>query len=213
MDSKNIDYESMDLPRIQDALQRVNFAAGKQVEETIKKLLEAALKKGVMPKTALQLGDDTMEAIYTQAYNLYNQGKYTESSYIFRLLMMLDPITAKYTLGVAACLHRMNDYQNAANIYMLCAALDSTNPLPHFHAADCYLKLKAYELAVFCLNMTISAAKDQPQYAVVKERATLMRDNLNKQLDAEVANEMAREKAEATTEKAKVGEQKSETSA
>src|SRR5260221_14564233 len=111
------------------------------------------MKKGVMPKAALRIGDDTMEEIYTQAYNLYNQGRYKEASYIFRMLMMLDFTTPKYILGLAASLHRMKDYQNASNLYMLCAALDPKNPMPHYHSADCYLQIDAMELAILALQM------------------------------------------------------------
>ena len=196
MDKDSLDVEKMDLGKIQDTLQRVNFAAGKQAEDALKVIMEGVLKKGIMPKTALKLGDDTMEAIYTQAYNLYNQGRYKEASYIFRLLLLLDFTTPKYILGCAACMHRMKDYQNAANLYMLCAALDATNPMPHYHSADCYLQLDAIELAILSLTMAMSAAAEQPQYAVVKERASLMKANLE-----EKANEKAQKKSAAGEKK------------
>ncbi len=191
MEKKPVDYDSMDLSKMQDALQKINLAAGKQAQDTFKGILETVVKKGIMPKKALQISDDTMEALYAQGYNLYNLGKYNEASYIFRLLMMLDPVTPKYTLGIAACLHRMKDYENAANVYILCSTLDPTNPLPHFHASDCYLKLKAFELARFSLNMTISIASEQPQYAMVKERATLMRDSIDEQIKTALEEEQA----------------------
>ena len=181
MDISSLDLEKMDLNKIQDTLQRVNFAAGKEAEDALKAIMEQVLKKGIMPKTALKIGDDTMEAIYTQAYNLYNQGKYKESSYIFRLLMMLDFTTSKYILGLAACLHRMKEYQNAAHLYILCSALDPTNPMPHYHSADCYLQLNALDLAIFALDMAIKAAADQPQYSTIKERAILLKSGIEVQ--------------------------------
>ena len=159
-------------------------AAG-PAREAITALLTQALNQGLMPKTALRLSDDTMEAIYGQAYNLYNQGKYKEASYVFRLLMMLDYLTPKYAMGLAACLHRMKDYKNAANTYLLCGTLDTTNPMPHYHAADCYIQLNSEVAAIFSLNLAIKAAGAQPQYAVIKERATLMRDTLDTKLQEE----------------------------
>lgn len=182
MDPNSLDFDKMDVAQIQDTLQRVNFAAGKQAEDALKTIMSHAINKGIMPKAALKISDDTMEAIYTQAYNLYNQGKYKEASYIFRLLMLLDYTTSKYVLGVAASLHRMKDYTNAANLYLLCSALDTKNPMPHYHSADCYLQLNAVELAVIALNMAITAAGDQPQYAVLKERAQLLKAGLDVQI-------------------------------
>ena len=180
MDISSLDFEKMDMGKIQDILQKVNFSAGKKVEETLKVIMEAVIKKGVVPKQALKLSDDTMEAIYTQGYNLYNQGRYKEASYIFRLLTLLDFITPKYFLGLAASVHRLKDYQNAANLYLMCAGLDPTNPYPHFYSADCYLQLNAVEIAVLCLTMAISVAGEQPQYSILKERAILLRKGLEK---------------------------------
>ncbi len=183
MSSKS-DYEKMDLPEIQNRLQRVNFGApGKKAETAVKQIMEVALKKGIMPKQALQISDDTMEAIYTQAYTLYNQSKYRDASYIFRLLMLLDFTTPKYVLGLAACAHRLQDFTNAANLYFLCAALEPTNPMPHFHATDCYMQLGANEIASYSLQLAIETAGDQPQYQAIKQRAELMKEALDKQLE------------------------------
>jgi type III secretion system low calcium response chaperone LcrH/SycD len=158
-------------------------------KDTITAILTEALNKGVMPKNALHLGDETMEAIYGQGYNLYNQGRYKEASYIFRLLMLLDYMTPKYILGLAASLHRMKDYKAAANVYLLCGTLDGGNPLPHYHAADCYIQLNLPIMAIFSLDLAITAAGTQPQYAVIRERALLMRDTLDKQVRGEKKGE------------------------
>ena len=185
MSSKS-DLEKMNMPEIQDRLQKINFGApGKKAESAVKQIMEVALKKGIMPKQALQISDDTMEAIYTQGYTLYNQSKFRDASYIFRLLMLLDFTTPKYVLGLAACAHRIKDYTNAANLYFLCAALDPTNPLPHFHSTDCYIALGATAIAAYSLRLAIDTAGDQPQYESIKQRAELMYEALNKQLDAE----------------------------
>jgi type III secretion system low calcium response chaperone LcrH/SycD len=159
-----------------------NLAAG-SAAATLKGILSQAINSGIMPRQALKLSDDTMEAIYGQGYNLYNQGKYKEASYVFRLLMLLDYLTSKYMMGLAACLHRLHDYKQAANTYLLCGTLDPKNPLPHYHAADCYLQLQVPMLAILSLGLAVAAAGDQPQYAIIKERASLMRETLTQQLN------------------------------
>jgi len=184
------DYEKMDMPEIQDRLQKINFGApGKKAETAVKQIMEVALKKGIMPKQALQISDDTMEAIYTQGYTLYNQAKYRDASYIFRLLMLLDFTTPKYVLGLAACAHRLQEFTNAANLYFLCAALDPTNPLPHFHSTDCYIQLGAIAIASYSLQLAIETAGDQPQYESIKQRAVLMKEALDKQLETTAPSE------------------------
>jgi type III secretion system low calcium response chaperone LcrH/SycD len=211
MDIHSLDLENMDIGKIQDVLQRINFKAGKQAEEALKTIMEHVLKKGILPKTALKISDDTMEAIYTQAYNLYNQGKYKESSYIFRLLSLLDFTMPKYALGLAACTHRMKEYKHAANLYFLCAALDPTNPMPHYHAADCYINLGTIALAIVALTLAINAAADQKQYAVLKERATLLKNGLLAQAKELAEKQNGKDippEAETTPETAKIDEKR-----
>jgi type III secretion system low calcium response chaperone LcrH/SycD len=192
----NEEYKDVDQKKIGEKIGPASAIAGGSAKDTIAALLSEAANKGVMPKHALKLGDDTMEAIYGQAYNLYNQGRYKEASYIFRLLMLLDYMTPKYILGLAACLHRMKDYKNAANIYLLCGTIDVTNPLPHYHAADCYMQLEVPSLALFSLGLAITTAGDQPQFAALKERASLMKEALQKKIKEEVeaAEEPKKEK-------------------
>ena len=192
------EYSNMDVTQMQDALQRLNMDAGEKAQEELKKILTAALEKGVMPKTALKLDDMVMEAIYAQGYTLYNHGKYKEASYIFRLLMLLDFTTPKYVLGLAACLHRMKDYTNAANLYMIVAGLEPTNPLPHFHATDCYLQLNAPGLATISLGMAITAAGEQVQYKLIKERAELMKSAIIQQIETARATPAKEEKPSST---------------
>jgi len=197
------EVKDVDPNKVQEPVGALSGIAGGSAKDTIAALLSEAANKGVMPKHALKLGDDTMEAIYGQAYNLYNQGRYKEASYIFRLLMLLDYMTPKYILGLAACLHRMKDYKNAANIYLLCGTIDTTNPLPHYHAADCYMQLDVPAMALFSLGLAITAAGDQPQYSVVKERASLMKQALEKKLREEGEQEQEEQKKEKKAPKKK----------
>ncbi|MGR3951903.1 MAG: SycD/LcrH family type III secretion system chaperone [Chlamydia sp.] len=188
-------YGKLDTDMIGQKISTATALAQKPTKETIEALLTAAADKGMTPKNALQLNDATMEAIYGQAYNLYNQGRYKEASYLFRLLMLLDYMTPKYALGLAACLHRLKDYKNAANVYLLSGTIDPKNPLPHYHAADCYLQLDLRAMAVFSLSLAIEAAGEQPQYSVIRERAHLMKESLEKELDAQIEQEKQQEGA------------------
>ena len=194
-------FEKLTQGQPKEKAKELNKVASGPAKDTIKTILFGAMNKGILPKHALRLGDDTMEAMYGQAYNLYNQGKYQDAAYIFRLLMLLDYMTSKYILGLAACLHRMKEYKNAANTYLLCSSLDAKNPLPHYHAADCYLQLGYPEMAAFSLGLVIAVAADQPQYAIIKERARLMKETL----DAESAEKAKKFEAQEAAEKQKVG--------
>ncbi len=178
-----IDYSQMDVSKLMGALGDVPNLIGEQVQGTLTTIFEG-LKKGVMPKQAFHIPDGAVDSIYTQAYNMYNQGKYKEATYLFQILMLLDPGVSKHVMGCAACLHRQGLYDKAAQIYALCATLDVDNPMPHFHAADCYIKLQAPELAIVCLKSVISCAKEKEEHKVVKERAMMMLETVEAEVKA-----------------------------
>ncbi|MDF2549007.1 MAG: sycD9 [Chlamydiales bacterium] len=175
----------MDLDQLQKAMSEVNLFAGKKAEGMIKDLLSKAMTNGSSPKAALQISEETMEGIYSQGYNLYNQGRYQDASYVFRLLMMLDYKVAKYTLGLAACLHRLGDFSNAIVIYTLVGVLEPTNPIPYYHAADCFLKLGQTEGAFWALDQTIMLSAENEEHAVLKERAKILKQGVMQEMQQE----------------------------
>ncbi len=59
------------------------------------------------------------------------------------------------TLGIAACFHMLKEYKNAVQAYMICAMLDPENPIPHFHASDCYVEMKDNLSAIISLDLAV----------------------------------------------------------
>jgi len=172
-----------------EAKQVVN--AAKQVGKDLKSgitpeefgdLVTGFLKTGKMPKAALGFSDERIEATYGQAYRLYNTGKYEDASYIFRLLVFLDPAEPKFGLGLAACFHMMKDYKNAIQTYMILTFLDPNTPIPYFHASDCYIEMRNPASALLMLEMAVKRSGEQPEYQLLKERALLTIDKLKKEL-------------------------------
>lgn len=168
---------------IAGAMSGAGDAAASQIKETLA-MMYSAIEKGIEPKKMLSVGDDTVEGLYSQAYTLYNTGKYNEAQYLFVILMMLNPNEPKHVLGSAACLHRLGKYDKAAQIYVLASALDKDNPLPNFHAADCYIKMKALPLADMCLRNAIKSCGDKKEFSVVRDRATLMLKAVDDEIQA-----------------------------
>ncbi len=167
------DFENIRVGETVEGTEGANIEAADQIKDTLKQMA-SAVQQGVLPKQMFDVGDDTIEGLYTQAYMLYNQGKFKEASLIFVVLALLDPNQAKFHIGSAACLHRMEKYEKAAQIYLIASALDQQNPLPHFHAADCYIKLNALPLAEMSLNNSIQCCGEKKEFELVKERSLLM---------------------------------------
>lgn len=154
-------------------------------EETTDHLQDIAdniSKKGILPKDALGMDDQMLEAIYGQAYRLYNTGKYAESGQIFRLLVMVNSMEPKYSMGLAACFHMLKEYKNAIDTYTLSSIIDPENPIPQYHISDCYIKLEDELSAIVALKMAIKRAGKDPQFQTLVDRAKMTIESLKKSL-------------------------------
>lgn len=150
-----------------------------------KKLEQFASKvvgEGVSPRDAMGLNDQMIEGIYAQAYRLYNTGKYKEASQLFRLLIMLNGAEPKYSLGLAACFHMAKDYSTAAEVYTTCAMIDPTNPIPHYHASDCYIQLGDKISALIALEMAVKRSGTKEEYSQLKDRALMTIESLREEI-------------------------------
>jgi len=82
----------------------------------------------------------------------------------------------------------MKEYKSATDTYMLCSMIDGNNPLPHFHASDCYLQMKDSGSAIICLTMAISRSEGKPEFQILKDRAVLTLEALKKDLSDKMKN-------------------------
>ncbi|KAF3362289.1 Low calcium response locus protein H [Chlamydiales bacterium STE3] len=146
------------------------------------KITNKAIKNSGLIKDIIGLTDESAEGIYSQAYLLYNTGKYSDAAEIFRLLIMLNAMEPKYTMGLAACFHMMKEYESAASAYSLVSIVDPESPIPYFHASDCYIQMGDRASAIVSLDMAAAKASDKPEFAMLKERATITLQALRKEV-------------------------------
>jgi len=160
--------------------------AGKGIEgssgKDMERLSNSLLSEKILPKNALGLSDAMVEGLYSQAYRLYNTGKYKDASQLFRLLIMIDSTDAKFSMGLAACFHMMKEYESAVSTYALCGIIDPESPVPHYHASDCYIQMKDPISAIISLEMAIKRAGERPEFQSLKDRALMSIESLKKEV-------------------------------
>lgn len=139
--------------------------------EQITQLVSSFLKEGNTFKHLKNISEDTMNAIYSVAYNLYTNAKYSEAQNIFQFLCLFDHFEKKYWMGLAASRQMLKQYEPAITAYGLAAVLDLEDPKPSLHAADCYLSMGNYHAAEQALTASMHWSKDKPEYASLHERA------------------------------------------
>jgi len=155
---------------------------GKTAGPQVKAATDSVARKMQEARAKLGVSDAMMEALYGQAYNLYNTGNYKEAEKLFRTLMMMSAPEPRFTFGLGACLHMMKRYKDASKVYTMLALTDPNNPVPYYHAADCFIHQKDPLSTLMSLNMAIKYAGERPEYRVIRDRALLMREGISKEL-------------------------------
>ena len=78
----------------------------------------------------------------------------------------------KYWVGLGACLQLVRQYERALGAYALAAVTSRPrDPLPHFHAGECYLALNNLRDAEKAFRMAVDFGASQPESARLVRRA------------------------------------------
>jgi len=170
---------------VRKATDQVGEELMKETVGAMSQLTQKSAKGGLNLKILSGVSDEKEEAVYSQAYLLYNSGRYKDAIEIFRVLIMLNSTEPKYMMGLAACFHLMKAYDAAISSYTLVSFLDPENPIPYFHTSDCALQLGDKMGAMVALQMAIKRAENKPEFKTLKERAEITLNGLKKDVSQE----------------------------
>jgi len=145
-------------------------------------LLKKVLHNEAIPKEVIGTSQKHIDSLYSQAYKVYNAGKFAEAAQMFANLVSLDYKDTKYLFCLAASLHLAEQYVNATNAYAFYATQEPKNPIPFYHMADCQMKTDDLTGAAVALEMAIIRAADHPQYQVLKDRCAFSLESVKKEM-------------------------------
>jgi type III secretion system low calcium response chaperone LcrH/SycD len=92
---------------------------------------------------------------YATTFGLYEKGDYRGAAQLFTQLVLTDPFSLHYWQGLASSKQMGKEYQAAVHAWSLVALLKENDPLPHFHAAECFLSLDEKEDALKALDAAL----------------------------------------------------------
>ena len=169
---------------IKEAIENLEIEGkeSEDIRQALETLASNMFEQGLLPKDAMGLSDDMVEGLYSFAYRLYNTGKYDQAVQLFRLLILLNPTSAKFMLGLAACFHMQKEYEIAATSYILCTLVDPKNPLPYYHASDCYMQLEKPDLAIAALEACLKKMEGKEEFSAIRDRVQLALDTFQEKV-------------------------------
>jgi type III secretion system low calcium response chaperone LcrH/SycD len=109
------------------------------LQEQFQKFFQAVEEK--YPEFLPKLVETEEKTLYSQGYSFYQKGHYRQAVEIFRLLTVRNPFEKNYWFSLASALQEEKEYGLALQAWAMTALVEQNNPLPHFHAAECYFSL------------------------------------------------------------------------
>jgi|YelNatPaOPRAMG01_1025707.scaffolds.fasta_scaffold01323_32 type III secretion system low calcium response chaperone LcrH/SycD len=146
-------------------------------EQQIQDIVASVLKGETTLQEVKGFSDQQMEAIYSLAFNLYQNGKYKDAIEVFTWLGIMNPFVSKYWMGLGASLQMAKDFSNALNAYAVAAITSKPeDPIPHLHAGECYLGLGNKTEALKAFKMASDYSQNKPQYEKVFAKAQVFKE-------------------------------------
>ncbi len=155
---------------------------GKELSEEEKAAVQEVMKEVIDRKIPLRdaigITPETMSRVHDMAYQMYNNGRYQQALQLFRLLITLETVDVKYLMGIAASLHMLKDFSKAAEMYFYINAIYPNDPIPYYHAADCYLQMDLPDVAAAVLKRCILQCENKPEYDQLRKRVEVILEGL-----------------------------------
>jgi type III secretion system low calcium response chaperone LcrH/SycD len=97
---------------------------------------------------------------YATAFGLYEKGDYRGAALLFTQLVLTDPYSEYYWQGLASAKQMAREYMSAVHAWSMVALLKEGDPLPHFHAAECFLTLEEKVDALKALDAALDLCQN-----------------------------------------------------
>ena len=143
-------------------------------EEQLKKALRQVGKStdGANQMQVSQFTNEDISLLYSLGYGLYEKGDYKDAKTVFQRLVLARPHEKKYWMGLGAALQMVKEFEDALTSWAMVSLINDHDPLPHFHAAECYLSLKKYDeatKAIHCAKERVNY-KQYPEHRLIEDK-------------------------------------------
>lgn len=152
--------------------------------EAVAEMAAAVAYEGYTFKDFARITDDEMEAAYSVAFNMVNQGQFEEAEKLLAWLAGLDQYEPKYLIGLGICRQQLRLFPGAIDAFVAAGVLEVANPIPALRAAECYLAIGREEEARSALLAAQHWSGDKPDHAPTKQRAAALLEALDRRKEA-----------------------------
>lgn len=153
----------------------MNTELQKQLDETFARIGRLVQEGKPIPFDSFSQED--YKTLYTIGFGLYEAGDAKQAKHVFHQLVLAKPLQSEYWFGMGCCLQMLKQYEEALSAWAMCSLIDGHNPLPHFHAGECYMAMEETAEARKAFHLFLHMAKSEQQYAdFVKRTQQLVKE-------------------------------------
>ena len=105
------------------------------------------------------MSDDTLEALYQAAKQLYEQQHYHEATALFGILSFFNAKQPIFWIGLGSCEYFCHHYEAALFAYGMAMHANPNDPAPHLYSCRCFEELKQIDNALNALNLALFLIK------------------------------------------------------
>ena len=166
------------LAMIKQTVETLDYAMAKSDNPAMKARWER-LCNGETMAQVLDITKEEMEGLYAYGFSHIQQNAPDKGLEVFRQLIGLDPIEAKYRYCEGICHQMKGDLPEAARAYMEFLGLDATNFDGYMRLAECHLASGEPDLARRYFSIAIAEAEKITDVPGAAEALALARAQIN----------------------------------
>lgn len=135
-----------------------------------------AVYNGIMAGAAIgdifNMSKETIEGLYTLAYNQYVAGNFADAAPLFKVLCLYKHTETRFWMGLAGCRQALNDLPGAIDAYSMAGMMESLdNPEPFLLAGMCFIKMGNRQKAIDVLKGAVVLGKENnPEHLACREK-------------------------------------------
>lgn len=124
------------------------------------------------------MNDEDLKTVYQRAIELYNSDQAQDASLAFGILIRERPFSKSFWMGLAASRQKLKEFEKALEAYAMTSLIDDQDPLPHYHASQCYVAINNKEEAIKAINLAEALAFNNQKFSGSMDRIQKFKNDL-----------------------------------
>lgn len=115
------------------------------LKKALRKIGKSVETHGMLPPASFTHEDISL--LYSLGVNLYDHSQYEDAKIVFQRLVLAQSHEARFWIALGASLQMLKSYEEALTAWAMASLIEDSNPVPHFHAAECLFSVHQYDEA------------------------------------------------------------------